>query len=386
LRAIPIEICIARGANLVAVRYLHHDNYVDRALEVSIHVGLLILLATGCLLIVRPFLPLIVWGIIIAIAAYPAYRRLEGLLDGRSTLAAGLCTLCLLSLLIVPVVLLSGSFVEGIQNLVARLKEGTPIIPPPPPRVETWVIVGAPLKNAWELASKNSSTALEAFAPQIRSLIPRLLLASAGIGLGVLQWILSIVIAGVLLANVASGVRAAHSLTNRLFRDKGPEFEHLVGATIRSVTTGIIGVAVIQSVFAALGFLVARMPGAGLWAVTFLFAAVLQLGGLVLIPAVIYMFAIATATKAVMFLVWCVIVGVMDNALKPLLLGRGVPVPMAVVFLGVIGGFLAMGTIGLFVGAIVLSVGYKLSLAWLEGTARVTSEIPKHTISARVAS
>ena len=97
-----------------------------------------------------------------------------------------------------------------------------------------------------------------------------------------------------------------------------------------------------------------------------LIAAVLQVGPLVLIPAVIYMFAIASTTKAIVFLIWCIIVGLMDNVLKPLLLGRGVAVPIAVVFLGAIGGFMAMGIIGLFVGAVVLSVGYKLFLVWVE--------------------
>jgi predicted PurR-regulated permease PerM len=112
--------------------------------------------------------------------------------------------------------------------------------------------------------------------------------------------------------------------------------------------------------------LAVRLPGAGPWAVLFLIAAVLQVGTLVLIPAVIYVFATASIAKAVVFLIWCIVVGLMDNVLKPLLLGRGVPVPIVVVFLGAIGGFLAMGIIGLFVGPIVLSVGYKLFLAWLD--------------------
>jgi predicted PurR-regulated permease PerM len=177
------------------------------------------------------------------------------------------------------------------------------------------------------------------------------------------------VVSGVLLANAQAAYKVTRSLANRLFGEKGPEFQELVGSTIRGVTFGIIGVAVIQSVFAALGFLVVRLPATGLWAVFFLIAAVLQLGGLVLIPAVIYVFATAATTNAVIFLIWCIIVGLMDNVLKPILLGRGVPVPIAVVFLGAIGGFMAMGIIGLFVGAIVLSVGYKLFLAWLEGAA-----------------
>src|SRR5262249_32222886 len=148
------------------------------------------------------------------------------------------------------------------------------------------------------------------------------------------------------------------SLAIRLFGEKkGPEYQQLVGATIRSVTTGILGVALIQSALAALGFLVGRLPAAGLWATIFLIAAVLQIGALVLVPAVIYMFTIASTTKAVIFAIWCLIVAAMDNVLKPLLLGRGVAVPMIVIFLGAIGGFLALGIIGLFVGAIVLSVG-----------------------------
>jgi predicted PurR-regulated permease PerM len=341
--------------------------YLSRALEVSIHVGLFIFLATACLLILRPFLPLTAWGIVIAIAVYPGFVKVKNLLGERNGLAATVCTLLLLAVLVVPVVLLTGSLVEGAQGLAARLNEGA-LIPPPPPSIETWPVIGPRLKDTWELASRNLTDALQLFAPQIKAAVPRLLSASAGVGLAVLQWIFSIVIAGVLLANAAASATIARRLSNRLFGDRGPEFEELAGATIRSVTTGIIGVAIIQSCFAALGFLVAGLPGAGLWVVIFIIAAVLQLGGPVLILPVIYMFATASTTKAVIFLVWCIFVGLMDNVLKPLLLGRGVAVPTVIVFLGAIGGFIAMGAIGLFEGAIALSVGYKLFLAWLEGT------------------
>lgn len=360
------------------------DNHITRAVEVFINIGLLILLTGTCLLIVRPFLPLICWGIIIAIAAYPAHRRLQNVLGGRGGLAAVLCTVLLLAVLILPVVLLTGSLMDGMQSLSGRVKNGMPLIPPPPPRIESWPVVGVPLNNAWELASSNLSAALRTFAPQIKAVIPGLLLASAGIGVAVLQWILSIIVAGVLLANATSAAKVASSLASRIFGERGPEFERLGAATVRSVTTGIIGVALIQSFFAALGFLVAGLPGAGLWAVIFVFAAILQLGGLLLIPAVIYMFAIASTTKAMIFLVWCVIVALMDNVLKPMLLGRGVAVPMAVVFLGAIGGFVAMGILGLFVGAIVLCVGYKLFLAWLQGNDRVTPEIRERSVAARL--
>ncbi len=341
------------------------NQYLDQAVEVSIHVGLAALLVVACFLILRPFIAPVTWGIVVAIAIYPAYRKLEALLGGRGNLAAVLFILIFLAALIVPIVLLTGTLVDGIQNLAAHLKEGAEIIPPPPPKVATWPIIGTSLNRIWTLASVNLNELVDNFRPQIKAAVGSLLSTSAGIAMAVLQFILSIVISGVLLANAEGALKATRSLANRLFGERGPEFHKLIGATIRSVTLGILGVAFIQSVLAGIGFLVEGLPSAGLWALVFLFAAVLQVGILVLIPAVIYAFTITTTTKAVVFLVWCAIVGLMDNVLKPILLGRGVGVPIVVVFLGAIGGFIAMGIIGLFIGAIVLSVGYKLFLAWL---------------------
>jgi len=340
-------------------------NNKSKALEASIHIGLAIMLAATCLLILSPFIPLLSWGIIIAVAAYPSFRKLQLALGGRAGLPAILFTVLLLVFLILPMVLLAGTLVDGVQTLGAHLKDGSLAIPPPPASVETWPIIGSPLKNVWSLASRDLSEAFRSFAPQLKALVPGLLSASAGIGLTVLQFALSIVVAGVLLANAEAAYDVTCSLAHRIFGEKGPEFQQLIGSTIRSVTKGILGVALIQAVLAGLGFLVAGLPGAGLWAVMFLIAAILQVGVLILIPAVIYMFTIAGLTKAVIFMSWCLIVALVDNVLKPLLLGRGVAVPIAVVFLGAIGGFIAMGIIGLFVGAIVLSVGYKLFVVWL---------------------
>lgn len=335
------------------------------AVEVAIHIGLVFLLAAACLAILRPFVPLLLWGVIIAVAIYPAYRKLQDFLGGRGGLAAVLCTVFLLVLLILPVALLTGTLIDGVQSTTEHLKEGTFTIPPPPARVETWPLIGVPLKGIWSQASSNLNAALRTFAPQIKAIVPWLLSTSANIGLTVLQFVLSILVAGVLLGYAGTGARVSRSLANRFFGDRGPEFEALAAGTIRSVTTGILGVAFIQTIFASVGFLVVGLPGAGLWTMGFLFAAVLQAGALALIPAIAYVFMIASTTKAVIFLIWCIIVGTMDNVLKPLLLGRGSTVPMVVVFLGVLGGFMAMGIIGLFVGAIILSVGYELLLAWL---------------------
>ena len=347
---------------------------VNVALEASIHIGLAILLTAACFLILRPFIPLLSWGIIIGVAAYPAFQKLQKALGGRGGLSAALFTLLLLALLVVPGILLGGTVVGGIQSLVAHFKDGTLIIPPPPANVENWPLIGTPVKSLWDLASKDLTGAIRSFAPQLKAFLPEVFSASAGVGFAVLQFALSIVFAGIVLAKADSAYELVCSLCKRIFGGRGPDLQRLMGATIRSVTAGILGVALIQSVLAGLGFLLAGLPGAGLWAVLFLIAAVLQVGALVLIPAVIYMFAIAGTTKAVIFLIWCVIVAVLDNVLKPLLLGRGVDVPMAVMFLGAIGGFVAFGLIGLFVGAVVLSIGYRLAVAWLEQSPPATEE------------
>ena len=342
------------------------NDAVERSrIDLAVHIGLAILLATACWLILRPFVPLLTWGIIIAVAAYPNFKRLEAALGGRGTLAAAIFTLVLLILLIVPVVLLAATLVDGVQTMATHFREGTLVIPPPPAGVEYWPIIGAPVNKLWSLAATDLGQALRSFAPQIKAVMPSVFTASAGFGFTMLQFLLSILVAGVLLAKAQAAYEVTCLLANRLFGEKGPELQQLMATTIRSVTTGILGVAFIQSVLAGLGFLVVGLPGAGLWTVVFLIAAVLQVGMLVLIPAVVYVFAVSSMTKAVIFLIWCVIVGLSDNVLKPILLGRGVAVPIVVVFLGAIGGFIILGIIGLFVGAIVLSVGYKLFLAWI---------------------
>lgn len=340
---------------------------VSNPLEVFLQIGLAALLIIGCLLILHPFIPLIMWGIIIAIASYPTFLKLEKAIGGRRIWAATLWTLLLLLVMIVPLVLLTQSLIDGAKPIVADLREGNLTVPPPPAGVAQWPIIGAPLARTWGAASANLSDTLMKFAPQIKSAIPAILSTFANLGITVVQFLLAILLAGALLANSEAAARATSLLCNRLFGEQGPEFRQLIGATVRSVTFGVLGVAVIQSAFAAVGFFVAGLPAAGLWCVLFLLAAVLQAGAVALIPAIIYVFATASTTKAVIFLIWCLFVGLMDNVLKPIMLGRGSSVPIIVVFLGVLGGFIAMGGIGLFVGAIVLSVGYKLFQAWVHG-------------------
>ena len=340
-------------------------NYFARSREIFIRLTLLAAMGLSCYVLMLPFLKLIVSGIIVSIGVYPGYRMLTNALKGRTKLAATICTILLLAVMVVPSVLLAGTLVDGIRTVVQQVEAGKLNIPPPPADLDKVPVIGKKLQELWALSSTNLEELMNRLSPEIRKRIPAVLAASAGVGGVVLQFLFSILLAGYLLATSEANGRFVDKLFIRIFGDLGLEFKELVSATIRSVTNGILGVAVIQTLFASLGFWFGGLPGAGLWALLFLIAAVLQIGAIVLLPAVLYAFATFSTTHAVIFLVWCILVGAMDNVLKPILLGRGSKVPMAVIFLGVLGGFMVMKIIGLFVGAIILSVGYKLFMAWL---------------------
>ena len=298
-----------------------------------------------------------------------AVLSLRELLGGRNRLAATLFTILTLVILIAPTVMLSDTLFSGARDITRALTEGSVDIPPPPQSVAGWPLIGKSLAEFWELASTNLEEALSEIGPHLKAAAKWLLERIAGAGISVLQFAVAIIIAGVLLAHGEGGGRTAQAIAARLAEQRGAAFLELMRATIRSVARGILGVALIQSLLAGLGFLVIGVPAAGLWALLCLLLAVVQIGILpVLIPVLVYVFSTADTLPAVLFLLWSIFVGGLDNVLKPILLGRGVNVPMAVIFVGAIGGFLLSGIIGLFVGSVVLVLGYQVFLVWLYGT------------------
>jgi predicted PurR-regulated permease PerM len=342
-------------------------NFVNNALEATIRIGLLVLLFAWCFEIVKPFIIPIVWGIIIAVGTYPPYLSLSRRLGGRRNLAAAVIAVLGLVLLLVPALMLSGTLIDSAHGLAAGLQEGSIAVPPPPEGVKAWPMVGEQLEVFWSQASNNLAATLEKIAPQLKAVGGWLLSTAAGAGWGLLQFVIAIVIAGVLLANAQGGSKATYAIVTRLAGEKGAEFAKLAEATVRSVTRGILGVALIQSTLIGLGFLVMGIPGAGLWALLCLILSVIQVGPFpVVLPVLIYVFSTADTVPAVLFLIWSLLTGAIDNILKPILLGRGVEVPMAIIFIGAIGGFISSGIIGLFVGAVVLVLGYRLFLVWLD--------------------
>lgn len=279
------------------------------------------------------------WGVIIAVAVFPAYQWLESALNGRPWLAALCISLALFVILLLPTVMLADTLVDTVQVLAKKLQAGTFEVPSPPPAVATWPLIGEPLHTFWRAVSENLGVALKPVAPQLQALGAWLVGSAARAGLGILQFLASIIIAGVLLAYTQLGARTARTLGTRLAGEQGADYINLAEATVRSVARGILG----------------------------LFLSVIQIGVVpVTLPAVIYVFATADTGVAVIFLCWNILISAIDNLLKPILLGRGVKVPMFVIFVGSIGGFIALGIIGLFTGAVVLALGYKLFMAWLD--------------------
>ena len=352
-----------------------NSELLNRVLETTIRIGVVLLLAAWCFQIVRPFLIPVLWGVIIAVAVYPGYRRLELALQGRGRLAAILITLVMFVVLLVPTFMLADTLVDSVNGIADRMQAGTLDIPPPPEGVAGWPIIGEPLDRFWRTASVNLATALKPMTTQLKQLGGWLLGAAAGAGLGILQFVAAIIISGVLLAYTRAGASTAQLLGSRLAGAQGARFVDIAEATVRSVARGILGVALIQSLLAGIGFLVIGIPGAGLWALIAMFFSVIQIGVLpVTLPVLIYVFATADIVTSMVFLVWTVFVSIIDNVLKPLLLGRGVQVPMLVIFAGSIGGFITSGIIGLFTGAVVLTMGYMLFVAWLHGDGGKTEQ------------
>ena len=340
---------------------------VRTAVEIAIRLGAIALLVGWCLLIVAPFLGIVVWALIIAIAFETPFERLCLWFGGRRVMTATLCIGVVLLFLFVPVAMLSETLISGAQRYAVELADGRLRVPPPDESVKSLPILGEWIHDGWLGASENLAETLARLAPQLKTISRWLLKAAGGVGAGLLQMIGSLLIAGVMLVRNEARNRAIERFALRMAgRVRGPELATLATATVRSVVQGILGVAALQSLLAGAGFLVAGIPGAGLWAALVLIVAVVQLPVfLAMLPPVLIAFSTIGGFGAWVLLAWCAAIGLIDNVLKPILFGRGVEVPTLVIFMGAIGGMLTMGIIGLFLGAVVLALGFELFMAWL---------------------
>ena len=336
------------------------------SIEIALRLGLIFLILAWCLQILTPFISLVAWGAILAVALYKPFLGLVNKLGGRRKLAITLITVIGIAIIIVPIVSLSSSMVDGATKLGTEISEGTIQVPPPSENVKDWPIIGKKTYALWDQASHNLRSVLEQYPAQLTAAGKKMLGAAAGIGGGILQFIVSFIIAAVFLMNAEGAGAVMRRLANRLTSEQGDELLDMSILTIRSVAVGVIGIAFIQSLLGGLGMMFAGVPAAGLLAIVILVLAIAQLPPLLVLgPVAVYVFSAESTTVAVIFLIWSVLVSFSDAVLKPIFLGRGVDVPMLVILLGAIGGMITSGIMGLFVGAIVLALGYKLTGVWL---------------------
>ena len=326
---------------------------------------------TACVLwaisILSPFIDLVLWAAVLAVGLYPLHTMLTARLGGRGKLSATAITLLLLAVVLVPSGQLVASGVVEARELVEQAQAGELAVPPPPEGVRSWPLVGEHIFSVWTRASQNLEAVVRDRQEEVEVAAKWALSALTGLTGTVGQLLISILIAGAMLNTGESAMSFAQKLSCRLAGETGADFVRLTTATIRSVFVGVLGVALIQAAGAGVGLLVIGAPGGILWALAVLICAVVQLPTIiVLLPPIVWAFATQSSFAAGVFLVWCLVVGTSDTFLKPLLMGRGVDVPMLVILLGAIGGMITSGLIGLFVGAVVLAVAYQLMMAWIE--------------------
>jgi predicted PurR-regulated permease PerM len=339
----------------------------EKIVDTLIRLGVLGGLLMWCYDILKPFVLILIWAVVIAIAIYPVHTFLIKVFRGRRIVAVVLLTLVLLSIIIVPSGLIIYSLYEGINHFRELFNAGEHLIPPPGRATANWPSIVKPIVDIWQLASDNLQAAVEQYSAQIKEYGTIILSALAGIGQGIISFVASIIIAGVLLIYADSSEVVTRKIFVKLVGSNSDNFAAITVLTIRNVVKGILGVAVIQATMAGIGFFIAGVPFAGLWTILCLILAVVQIGiSPIAIPVVIYMFSVADTTTAVILAVWMAITLLIDNVLKPILLGRNAPAPMMVIFIGSIGGFLYNGFIGLFLGAIILTVAYTLFMSWLD--------------------
>jgi len=350
--------------------------------EAVIRIGLIAFLVFMCARVFSPFADLMLWALILAIALYPVHQALANLVGGRSGLAAALVVSAGLLLLGGPTAMLGSSLASQVQIGYMAYEKETLAVPQSAPKVAEWPVVGKQVHAAWSAAADNLPVFLKKNQEQIASVSKSILAGAASVAGSALMFMGALIIAGVMMAYGKSGSRSLRSIFQSLAGPaRGSHLQTLSTETVRSVANGVIGVAFIQALLIGIGLVLAGIPVAGVLAFFALLLGIAQLpGALVTLPAIAYMWWLGDGSTAgnIFFTVYLIAASMADNVLKPLLLGRGVEAPMPIILLGAMGGMITSGIIGLFVGAVLLTIGYKVFMEWV---GPVGADLPEDDIA-----
>lgn len=352
-----------------------------RLLDVIIRAGLAFALAVLCYRIFSPFISLMAWALILAVTLYPAHQKLARRMGGKQGIAATLLVLGGIVLIGVPTAVLMVSLGDSVYEFVGSVRGNTLKIPAPSPNVAEWPVVGSKVHDLWSQAHADLPAVVRNMQPQIGDLARKALEVVASITGAVLLLLFSFIIAGIIMAFGQSGAKSTRSIFVRIVGiQRGEEFAKLSTETIRAVALGVLGVAFIQAIVVGLVLIIARVPFTGVLALVVLVLGIAQVPALVVtLPIIGYIWWSGDygTTTAVIYTVLLLVAGSLDNVLKPLLLGRGVDVPMPVILLGALGGLASTGILGMFVGAILLALGYQIFMWWVANNPDIPAAAPE---------
>jgi predicted PurR-regulated permease PerM len=333
-------------------------------IDLAIRLGFIGFLGYWSFRIIAPFLTIGLWSVILAVALYPLFDWLAGRLNPR--LAAAVVTLLCLMIVVGPVTLLGFGVVSGTRSLAATLDAGQLVLPAPPESMKGWPVVCERFHQLWSLAVANTKSALTEALPILKQFAGTLLGFAQNALFGLLELLVSIIIAGFLFTRGPRMVDALSTFLGRVLSTRGKALVQVGGATIRNVARGVVGISLLQALLCGAGLLAAGIPAAGVLAFLALVLGIAQIGPTILfVPIVVWSWTAMETSHALLFTAYMIPVSLMDNVLRPLLMARGLTTPMPVIMVGVIGGALAYGIVGLFFGPIVLAVAWAVVSAWM---------------------
>lgn len=337
--------------------------------DTLIRIGLIGALAVLCFRVFSPFLSLTVSSIILAIAIYPLHQRLARRIGGRQGLASTILLIVGIGLLVIPTWTLMNSFADSVRGFVSAAQENTLRIPPPSENVRNWPIVGKDVYDVWSKAVADLPGFLESMQPKMSDLARDAFSIVASIARSMLLLLAAFVVANIIMAYGETAGRNGRLIFTRLAGPtRGQTLADLGLSTIRAVALGVVGVAAIQALLIGLALMIAGIPVAGVLAIVALVLGIAQVPALIItLPVIIYIWAGGdySTGAAVAHTVILLLTSLADNILKPLMLGRGVNVPMPVILFGALGGMATGGILGMFVGATALALAYELLKNWV---------------------
>ncbi|GAG75371.1 unnamed protein product, partial [marine sediment metagenome] len=301
---------------------------------------------------------IIIWSVLVAVAIFPIYNRVINLFKGKKKgLVTSLFIIILLALIVTPTISLTTSVVSSSKEIKENFEAGILKIPPPAESIKEWPLIGEKTYNVWAAANQNIEGFIITYKDQIESFAGSMFDSFTGLMGSVFLALFSLIFAGVFMFSSESGYRTSVQIGNRLKDGKGEQVVAMVRDTIRSVVKGILLVAIIQAGLAYLGFIVIGLPAAAIFALLVLIFAIIQIPPIIaMIPAIVIVFSTSETTPAIIFTVYCIIVGMSDGAMKPFLLGKGLQTPMLVILIGALGGMIFIGMLGLFMGPVILAI------------------------------